>query len=66
MIYELTHTTTYDYVNSVSLSHHTLRLQPRDLTNQKCLQTRMQIQPGPAVVAISPRLFWKPGHVRHR
>ncbi|HWF20124.1 MAG TPA: transglutaminase family protein [Verrucomicrobiae bacterium] len=49
MIYELTHTTTYDYVNSVSLSHHILRLHPRDLHRQKCLRNKLQIQPAAAV-----------------
>jgi transglutaminase-like putative cysteine protease len=36
-------------VNSVSLSHHILRLHPRDLAHQKCLRNRMQIQPGEGV-----------------
>jgi len=50
MIYELNHTTTYDYVNAVSLSHHLLRLQPRNLPRQKCLRNQLQIQPGAGVV----------------
>jgi transglutaminase-like putative cysteine protease len=50
MTYDLTHTTTYDYVNSVSLSHHVVRLHPRNLGRQKCFRNKLQIQPGPAVM----------------
>ncbi len=50
MLYELAHTTTYEYNNSVSLSHHTLRLQPRELERQQCLAAELLIQPQPAVV----------------
>jgi transglutaminase-like putative cysteine protease len=50
MIYELTHATTFEYVHSVALSHHTLRLHPRDLPRQKCLRNRLQIQPSAGVV----------------
>ncbi|HZV34549.1 MAG TPA: transglutaminase family protein [Verrucomicrobiae bacterium] len=49
MIYELTHKTSYEYVNSVSLSHHLLRLQPRELRSQKCLRHELQISPAAAV-----------------
>ena len=37
MTYKITHTTTYDYTDSVSLSHHLLRLTPRQLAHQHCL-----------------------------
>src|SRR2546422_8462108 len=37
MTYQITHTTTYHYRDSVSVSHHVLRLTPRDLSNQRCL-----------------------------
>lgn len=60
MIYELIHTTTYDYVNSVSLSHHTLRLQPRNLPSQKCLQNEIQIQPAAAVMQSHTDYFGNP------
>ncbi len=49
MIYKVTHTTTYDYTNSVSLSHHLLRLAPRELAHQRCLRHEVQIDPKPAV-----------------
>ena len=47
MIYELTHTTTYDYVEPVSLSHHLLRLRPRELDCQNCLAHGVTIDPTP-------------------
>jgi len=49
MIYKVTHTTTYDYTDSVSLSHHLLRLTPRDLRHQRCRNHEVQIDPHPAV-----------------
>ena len=50
MIYELTHSTTYEYNGPVSLSQHVLRLQPRDLAQQRCLQHGLQIDPASGVV----------------
>jgi transglutaminase-like putative cysteine protease len=47
MIYELTHTTTYDYLEPVSLSHHLLRLRPRELAFQNCLGHAFSIEPAP-------------------
>src|ERR1700704_1037484 len=49
MIYKVTHTTTYDYTNSVSLSHHLMRLTPRELPHQRCLRNEVLIDPQPAV-----------------
>ncbi len=49
MFYRVTHTTTYDYTDSVSLSHHLLRLAPRDLPHQRCLNHDVQIVPQPAI-----------------
>jgi transglutaminase-like putative cysteine protease len=50
MIYRLTHTTTYQYGGVVSLSHHLLRLQPRELPRQRCLSHDLQIEPRPDVL----------------
>ena len=47
MMYQLTHTTTYDYVEPVSLSHHVLRLRPRELPYQNCLAHAFAIEPSP-------------------
>jgi len=49
MIYRLTHTTTYQYAGTVSLSHHLLRLRPRDLPRQRCLESEISIEPRPEV-----------------
>ena len=49
MIYQITHTTTYDYRGTVSVSHHVLRLTPRDLPHQRCLSHQVLIEPRPAV-----------------
>jgi len=49
MIYEITHTTTYDYRDTVSVSHHLLRLTPRSLPHQRCLGYEVCIVPHPAV-----------------
>jgi transglutaminase-like putative cysteine protease len=45
MVYGITHTTTYEYSDAVSLSHHMLRLHPRDLRRQRCLENELEIQP---------------------
>src|SRR5882724_3933629 len=50
MRYDITHTTTYDYTDSVSLSHHVVRLQPRNLPGQRCRENTLEIQPHPAVL----------------
>jgi transglutaminase-like putative cysteine protease len=47
MIYRITHTTSYQYSGLVSLSHHLLRLRPRELPRQKCLSHELQIDPRP-------------------
>ncbi len=49
MIYKITHTTTYDYTDNVSFSHHLLRLTPRELSHQRCLHHEVTIDPQPAV-----------------
>lgn len=49
MIYKVTHTTTYDYSDSVSFSHHLMRLAPRNSAHQRCLHHAVQINPPPAV-----------------
>jgi transglutaminase-like putative cysteine protease len=47
MTYRIRHTTTYEYHESVSLSQHVLRLRPRDLAHQLCLDSRVTITPTP-------------------
>jgi transglutaminase-like putative cysteine protease len=50
MIYGITHTTTYEYSDSVSLSHHVLRLHPRDLRRQRCLENELELYPRAGVM----------------
>lgn len=50
MIYEITHTTTYEYVDAVALSHHLVRVHPRDHSPQRVLTHHIQTDPGPSVI----------------
>jgi transglutaminase-like putative cysteine protease len=47
VIYQVRHRTIYDYEDSVSVSHHLLRLTPRNLFGQRCEQTEILIDPLP-------------------
>src|SRR5438552_2471349 len=47
LIYQLRHITTYDYEDPVSVSHHVLRLTPRNLTRQRCSRSQIAIAPAP-------------------
>jgi transglutaminase-like putative cysteine protease len=47
MIYRIAHTTVYEYRDPVALSHHILRLKPRELSGQNCLDHEITISPGP-------------------
>jgi transglutaminase-like putative cysteine protease len=47
--YRITHSTTYEYADSVSLSHNIARLRPRDNgTQQICLQHDLSVLPAPS------------------
>jgi transglutaminase-like putative cysteine protease len=45
MIYRVRHETIYTYEDPVSVSHHLLRLTPRNLPGQHCRESRIHIQP---------------------
>jgi transglutaminase-like putative cysteine protease len=60
MIYHLTHTTTYQYGGAVSLSHHLLRLQPREMPRQRCLRHELQIEPRPDALCAHLDYFGNP------
>src|ERR1043165_4908519 len=49
MLYEVTHTTTYEYTGAVSVSYHVLRLRPRGLDRQACRWNELHIDPRPVV-----------------
>lgn len=49
MKYRITHSTTYEYADSVSLSHNIARLRPRDNgTQQICLRHDLAVLPAPS------------------
>jgi transglutaminase-like putative cysteine protease len=45
--YRVRHITVYDYDDPVSVSHHVLRLTPRNLTRQRCISSQIAIAPSP-------------------
>ena len=47
VIYRVRHRTTYDYEDPVSVSHHVVRLTPRNLPKQTCRGSRLSILPAP-------------------
>jgi transglutaminase-like putative cysteine protease len=49
--YRVTHTTTYAYDELVSIGHNEIRLEPRTTPRQRCLVTRLAIDPTPAALA---------------
>ena len=55
MIYRVWHRTTYDYEDPVSVSHHLVRLTPRNLPGQVCRETGLTIRPAPLAPALSSR-----------
>lgn len=46
LVYNIVHTTSYEYSGTVSVSHHTLKLCPRNLSNQICLDHHYSVEPG--------------------
>jgi transglutaminase-like putative cysteine protease len=48
LIYQVRHRTTYDYEDPVSVSHHVLRLTPRNLPRQKCSRSQITMIPAPS------------------
>ena len=47
MIYRVRHQTIYDYVQPVSVSHHAVRLTPRDLHGQRRRTSELTVWPAP-------------------
>ena len=60
MKYRVTHTTTYSYGSSVSLSHNQLHLVPRDDARQRCLISRQNVLPTPTIVQSWTDFFGNP------
>ncbi len=57
MIYRVRHVTTYAYEDPVSVSHHLLRLTPRNLPGQVCRETQISILPEPSVTTTGSDYF---------
>ena len=57
MKYRVQHQTAYEYGDSVTLSHHVLRLKPRDLARQKCLWHEFKVEPTPLILRTEPDYF---------
>jgi transglutaminase-like putative cysteine protease len=51
MKYEITHRTSYEYGETVPLSHHMLRLRPRPTRTQTVITSGVNIEPAPAALA---------------
>lgn len=49
MIYRVVHRTTYDYEDPVSVSHHLVRLTPRNIPGQVCTASEISVVPSPSV-----------------
>ena len=47
MLYRVRHQTIYDYVQPVSVSHHVVRLTPRDLRGQRRRAMDLSVWPVP-------------------
>jgi len=48
-LFEIAHTTVYDYYAPVAVSHHLMRLTPRALPRQKVLEHEIEVDPKPVV-----------------
>jgi transglutaminase-like putative cysteine protease len=51
------HRTTYDYEDPVSVSHHVVRLTPRNLPKQTCRGSRLSVQPAPPATHVHSDYF---------
>jgi transglutaminase-like putative cysteine protease len=47
LIYRVRHQTIYDYLEPVSVSHHAVRLTPRNLSGQQCRSSELSVWPAP-------------------
>jgi len=48
--YTISHRTLYEYNDAVSVSHHVIRLKPREFAFQHCFNYRLTSEPAPAVL----------------
>jgi transglutaminase-like putative cysteine protease len=55
--FRITHTTQYEYEESIPLSHNIVRLRPRDFSMQTCLRHELIVIPAPAVKTVGLDYF---------
>ena len=60
MRYDVTHTTEYEYTESVAVAHHVARLRPRALPHQDCVSHELDVSPPPAVTSAHDDYFGNP------
>jgi transglutaminase-like putative cysteine protease len=60
MLYRITHATTYDYTEPVSVCQNLAHLTPRSAPGQACRETRLAIRPAPAVTVERIDYFGNP------
>ncbi len=63
MIYDITHVTHYSYQNEAVFSQHLMRLNPRALTEQRVLETRIELTPEPDNMVPYKDMFGNLSHV---
>jgi len=56
-IFEITHTTVYDYRAPVTVSHHLMRLTPRALPRQRLMDHGIEVHPTPAATNLRVDYF---------
>lgn len=49
-VFEIAHTTVYEYHSPITVSHHLMRLSPRSLSRQRRITHDIEVEPEPAVV----------------
>jgi len=55
--FRVTHSTRYEYEESIPLSHNIVRLRPRDFDLQTCLRHELLVMPAPAVKTVGLDYF---------
>lgn len=62
IIFNIRHSTTYSYLNPVTVSHHLLRLKPRGTVRQRLLEHAYKIIPEPKQITTHTDYFGNPTH----
>lgn len=62
LLYDVLHSTTYNYLGKVSVSHHLLKLAPRHYFKQNCQTHELAVNPTPATLSLHSDYFGNPTH----